>query len=122
MLEILSESTETCIGFKASGKLVVEDYEKLLPKIDQAIKDHGKINMVVILEDLEGWEGLDAAKADFRFGTTEYRNVERCAFVSDKKWHKWAVKLMDPFTRRTDEEYFEPSQLQQAWQWACGEA
>ena len=121
MFEILSASTATCIGFKASGKATAADYEELLPKLDEAIKAHGKINMVVVLEDFDGWAELDAAKADFKFGTTEYRHVERCAFVSDKRWHRWVVKLMDPFTRRTDEEFFEPSQLQEAWAWACGE-
>jgi hypothetical protein len=122
MFQILEESTETCIGFKASGKAVTADYEMLLPRLDKAIKAHGKINMVVVLEDFDGWGELDAAKADFRFGTDEYRDVERCAFVSDKKWHKWMVKIMDPFTRHTDEAFFELSQLQDAWDWASGGA
>ena len=119
MFQILEESTETCIGFKAGGKAVAADYEMLIPKLDAAIEAHGKINIVVVLDSFDGWGELDAAKADFKFGTDQYRDVERCAFVSDKKWHQWAVKLMDPFTRRTDERYFEPSQLQEAWEWAC---
>ena len=121
MFEILSESTETCIGFKVSGKLATEDYEVLIPKLDEAIAAHGRINMLVLVEHLEGWDGLDAAKADFRLGTEQYRSVERCAFVSDKNWHKWVVKLMDPLTRRTKEAFFEPSQLEEAWAWVCSE-
>ena len=119
MFEILEKSTENCIGFKASGKAVIADYEMLLPRLDEGIEAYGKINMVVVLSDFEGWGELNAAKADFHFGTKEYRNVGRCAFVSDKKWHKWIVKLMDPFTRRTAEAYFEPAQIQDAWDWAC---
>ena len=122
MFEILEESTDTCIGFKATGKVAVADYEKILPRLDKAIEAHGKISLVVVLEGFEGWSELDAAKADFQFGKTEYRDVERCAFVSDKKWYKWMVKIMDPFTRRTEEAYFELSQLQDAWDWACGVA
>ena len=87
MFEILDQSTEACIGFKVSGKVSAADYDILLPKLDKAIEAQGKINLVVILEDFDGWAELDAAKADFKFGTTEYRNVERCAFVSDKEWH-----------------------------------
>jgi len=120
MFEILDKSTGACIGFKASGKAVAADYELLLPKLDAAIEAHGKINMVVVLGDFEGWGDLDAAKADFKFGKEQYRSVERCAFVSDKKWYKWMVRIMDPFTRRTDEAYFEPAQIQDAWDWACG--
>ena len=121
MFEILSESTNTCIGFKVGGKLEAEDYDVLIPKLDEAIAAHGKINMLALVEGLEGWEGLDAAMADFRVGTDQYRNVERCAFVSDKNWHKWVVKLLDPFTRRTKEAFYEPSQVEEAWAWAKGE-
>jgi hypothetical protein len=122
MFEILGQSTETCIGIKVSGKLDATDYGKLLPRLDQAIEAHGRISLVVVLEGFDGWAELDAAKADFQFGTTEYRSVKRCAFVSDKAWHKWVVRLMDPFTRRTSEEFFEPWQLGEAWAWACGDS
>lgn len=122
MFEIMSESTETCIGFKVSGKVSGKDYEVLVSKLDGAIEAHGKINMLVLIKDFQGPADLDAAKADFKFGTDQYRQVERCAFVSDKTWFKWVVKLMDPFTRRTEEEFFEPSQLEEAWAWACGES
>ncbi|HSG16905.1 MAG TPA: STAS/SEC14 domain-containing protein [Anaerolineae bacterium] len=120
MFEILPESTNDYMGFKVGGKLTADDYAELLPKIDEAIAASGRINMVVVIDQPEGWDGLDAAKADYKFGTREYRQVERCAFVSDKKWFKWVVKLMDPFTRRTDEKFFEPTELDQAWAWARG--
>jgi hypothetical protein len=28
------------------------------------------------------------------------------------------IKLMDPFTRRTEEKFFELDQIEAAWQWA----
>ena len=122
MFEILPESTDTCIGFKISGEVEAEDYEKLLPKLDAAIADHGKINLLVVMEELEGFDGFEAAKADFRFGTQQYRQVEKAAFVSDKKWLKRVVKIMDPFTRRTKEKNFEPDQIEEAWTWVFGDA
>lgn len=117
MFEILPESTETAIGFKISGKVTAEDYDVLLPKLDEAIDAHGKINLLVVMGDFEGWKGLDAAKADFKFGTQEYRQVERAAFVGDKKWQERMIKIMDPFTRRTDERFFPSDQLDEAWGW-----
>jgi hypothetical protein len=117
MIEILPQSSESNIGFKVSGKVTIEDYDVLLPKLDEAISVHGKINLLVMIDDLEGWKGMDAAKADFKFGTHEYRQVERAAFVGNKKWQERMVKIMDPFTRRTDERYFEVDQLDDAWQW-----
>ena len=117
MFEILPESTAACIGFKISGEVEAEDYENLLPKLDAAIAAHGKINLLVVMEDYEGFDGLEAAKADFHFGTQQYRQVEKAAFVSDKKWMGRMVKIMDPFTRRTDEKTFGPDQLEAAWAW-----
>jgi hypothetical protein len=120
MLELLSQSTDQCIGFRVSGKLTAEDYGVILPKLDEAIAAHGTINLVVVIQDFHGWASLDAAKADYQMGKTQYRDVTRAAFVSDRKWHGTAVRLLDPFTRHTDERYFEESQLEEAWQWACG--
>jgi 6-phosphofructokinase len=117
MIEILPQSSETCIGFKVSGKVTAEDYDVLLPKLDEAISAHGKINLLVVMGDFEGWAGLEAAKADFKLGTQQYRQVEKAAFVGDKKWQEWMVKIMDPFTRRTDERFFDLDQLEDAWQW-----
>jgi hypothetical protein len=117
MIEILPQSTESCLGFKVSGKVTAEDYEVLIPQLDQAIAASGKINMLVVMGDFEGWAGLDAAKADFKLGTHQYRQVEKAAFVGDKKWQEWLVKIMDPFTRRTDERFFDLEQLDNAWQW-----
>ena len=117
MIEILPQSTESCLGFKVSGKLTAEDYEVLIPQLDQAIATSGKINMLVGMGDFEGWAGRDAAKADFKLGTHQYRQTEKAAFVGDKKWQAWLVKIMDPFTRRTNERFFDLEQLDEAWQW-----
>ena len=117
MFEILPESTDNCVGFKVSGKVTAEDYDLLLPKIDEAISAHGKINLLVLMDDYEGWDGTEAAKDDLKFGTQEYRQVEKAAFVAENKWMRRAVKIMDPFTRRTEERVFEPDQLDEAWGW-----
>ena len=117
MFEILPQSTETCIGFKVSGKVTAEDYDAFIPKLDEAISAHGKINLLVLMGDFKGVKGLDAVKDDFKFGTHQYRQVEKAAFVGEKKWLEWIVKIMDPFTRRTDEKFFEPDQIEEAWQW-----
>ena len=121
MFEILPESTGPNIGFKISGEIEAEDYENLLPKLDAAIAAHGKINLLVVMEDYEGFDVLEAAKADFSFVTQQYRQVEKAAFVSDKKWMGRMVKIMDPFTRRTDEKSFNPGEIEAAWAWLSSE-
>ena len=36
MIEILPQSTDKTIGFRISGKVAAEDYDVLLPKLDEA--------------------------------------------------------------------------------------
>ena len=117
MIEILPESTGSCVGFRISGKVTAKDYDVLLPKLDEAIAASDMINLLVVMGDFEGWGDLEAAKADFKLGTHQYRQVEKAAFIGEKKWQEWMIKIMDPFTRRTDEKFFEPDQLAEAWQW-----
>ena len=117
MFEILPESTGDSIGFKVSGKLTAEDYDVLLPKLDEAINAHGKINLLMVFSDFDGWDDLDAAKADYKLGTHQYRQVEKAAFVGEKKWQGWMIKILDPFTRHTKERFFEGDQLEDAWSW-----
>jgi hypothetical protein len=121
MFKVLPESTENAIGFRVSGKVTAADYDALLPKLDDAIAVHGQINLLVLMEDFEGWSGLDAAKADFRLGTHQYRQVQKAAFVGHGKWEEHLVKIMDPFTRNTEERFFEMDCLDEAWQWVKGE-
>ena len=117
MIEILPQSTDICVGFKFSGEITAEDYNVLVPKLDEAIAASGKINFMVLMDDFKWRGGLEGAKADFEFGTHQYRQIEKAAFVGDKKWQKWMIKIMDPFTRRTDERVFDLDQLDEAWQW-----
>ena len=37
--------------------------------------------------------------------------------MGETKWQRWMIKIMDPFTRRTDERFFDLEQLDDAWQW-----
>ena len=121
MFELLPGSSENCIGFRVSGTVAADDYGILLPRLDEAIAAYGKIKLLVLMEDFQGWDGLDAAKADFRLGTQQYRQVQRAAFVGQGKWQKRLVRIVDPLTRHTEERFFETDQLEAAWQWVTGD-
>jgi hypothetical protein len=41
---------------QASGSLTKEDYETFLPRVEKAIEEHGKINLMFVMEHVEGWE------------------------------------------------------------------
>ena len=121
MLELLGQSTDTCLGFKVSGKLNAEDYDVFLPKLDETIAAEGKINLLLVMDHFEGYADIEVAKTDFEFGKHQYHQVEKAAFVGDEKWQKWMVKAMDPFTRRTSERFFDLEELDEAWSWVMEE-
>jgi hypothetical protein len=120
MIDLLEQSTDDCIGLKVTGKLTIADYTELLPILDMSIAAMETISLVIVADEFQGWEDLDAVMADFRMAKDQYRKVERAAFVSDKKWHKYVVKLMAPFTKATEEKFFEASEIDEAWKWARG--
>ena len=107
MFEILPESTDGNIGFKVTGKLTAEDYDVLLPKLDEAISAHGKINLLMLFSDFDGWDDMEAAKSDYKLGTHQYHQVEKAAFVGEKKWQGWMVKILNP-AKKAFQEYMSP--------------
>lgn len=117
MIEVLPQSKDNVIGFKFSGDFTADDYDVLVPKLDEAIAAFGKINFLVVMDDFKWRGGLEGAKADFEFGVHQYRQIEKAAFVGDKKWQKRMVKFMDPFTRYTEERFFSVDEIEDAWEW-----
>ncbi len=116
MIQYLDSSTPTCFVVKFKGKLRGVEYRELVTKAEEAIREHGAVNLVLVVQDLEVPE-WDAIKADTHFGLKDYRHVRRAAFVGAQDWVEWFVKLIGPFTR-AEERLFQPDQLDEAVTWA----
>jgi hypothetical protein len=113
MLTFLNKSCGSVLGIKASGKLTRADYERFVPKLEQLIRQYGKVRVLFELDDCQGWE-MAAAWDDLRFGLKHGRQVERCAVVGEKKWQEWMTRLSRPFFNA---KYFDKAELEKAWQW-----
>ena len=118
MFEILAQTTDTCLVGHFSGKVSGEDYQHFLTAVDERLKTHGKVNLVVQLTDMEFYSDWDALKKDWQFAFGAYSKVERAAFVGDQKWIAWFVELTNPLTK-AEEKHFAAHQLAQACEWAC---
>ena len=56
MFEILPRSTGGLFAVRASGKLSVDDYDRILfPKLDELFKVHKKLNMLVLFDEDFAW-------------------------------------------------------------------
>ena len=118
MFEILPQTTDTCLVGHFSGKVSGEDYQHFLTAVDERLKTHGKVNLVVQLTDMEFYSDWDAFKKDWQFAFGAYSKLERAAFVGDQKWIAWFVELTNPLTK-AEEKHFAAHQLAQACEWAC---
>jgi hypothetical protein len=115
MIEQLPQSSQKVLGFKMSGKLHDEDYQKFVPLVDDAVAQQGKVRILAQFEDFHGWD-LHALWDDIKFSTTHCTKIERIALVGEKTWEKWMTKVCKPFTMAKIK-YFDASEIDAAKDW-----
>ena len=116
MIEIHPQSEGNMIGMTVNGKLLKEDYETFIPKLEQMIADYGAIRCLIEITDMKGVE-LGAVWHEIKFDTTHCKDIEKCAVVGDPSWHHWMTKTGKLIFRRAEVEYFESENRDQAWEW-----
>jgi len=114
MLAFHPRSAGNVLGVKAIGKLTHADYQQLVPTLKELIKEHGRVRVLVELEDCQGWDDLDAAWDDLKLWFRHSGDVERCAVVGETKWQGRVVQLSWPFFTK---QYFDKAELERAWDW-----
>lgn len=98
MIEIMTESNDSTLVLKASGKLTDADYKELLiPKMEEVIKRSGKAKVLLYLpRDFVGWEA-HAMWDDAKFGLRHRNDFKKLAVVGGAKWVEWATKISSHF-------------------------
>ncbi len=95
------------LKLKIHGKLTHEDYAMMIPMIENALVGvkEPEIRVLVDARDFEGWE-LQAAWDDLKFGLRHNKEFSKLAFVGDKSWEKYSIKISNWFMSG-DMRYFE---------------
>ena len=118
MIQILPQSSETCLAVHFSGKVNGQEYQQFLDAVGVRSKTSEKISLVCEFVDFDFYGDFESAKEDFKFGFGEYKHIRRAAFVGDQKWIEWFTRFFGPFTR-TEEKHFPAGQFDAALSWAC---
>ncbi len=87
MIEIMNDFPENVLGFKAKGHVTREDYEKMLiPKIESALEQHGKISCYYELGS--EFSGMDAGAMweDTLIGFEHLSKWDKVAAVANVPW------------------------------------
>jgi hypothetical protein len=115
MLALQEESNGKLITVQLSGKLTKEDYEHFVPRIESAIKQNGKVRMLVQMHEFHGWE-LGALWEDVKFDAKHFTDIERLALVGESKWEAGMAAFCRPFTTASIK-YFDHSKEAEAETW-----
>lgn len=99
------------------GKLGREDYEKFVPETERMIREHGKVRILVMMHDFQGWDA-GALWADIKWNAKHFSDIERLAVVGEKTWHRLMTGFCKPFTT-AEVRYFTPDQLADAREWVA---
>ena len=107
------------LGLEAIDDVEKDDYENvLLPAVEAAIAEHGKVRLVYVLgPDFDDYEG-EAAWEDLKLGTRHPAAFERIAIVTDARWAGPAIKVFSvlwPGQMRA----FRLAELETAKEWAA---
>lgn len=101
MLRILPESKDDVLVIGVSGKLNVDDYEKvLIPKLEELFKAHNKLHLLIeFADDFAGWASVAAAWDDAKIGLKHPNDFDKLAFVGAPEWAEWGAKFFSLFTK-----------------------
>jgi hypothetical protein len=119
MIRILGGMPAGVLGLEAIDDVEKEDYENVIvPAINQAIAQHGKVRLVYVLgPKFDDYEG-EAVWEDLKLGVRNPTSFERMAIVTDARWAGPAVKMFSilwPGQARA----FPLSELESAKRWAA---
>jgi hypothetical protein len=85
------------LGIAITGKLNTADYDRLNVLVEEQVKHHGRVRMLLEIISTDGinartlWEDL---KASIRL----YKDLDRVAIIGDQSWLKTSIKLSDLLT------------------------
>ncbi|MBN1590074.1 MAG: STAS/SEC14 domain-containing protein [Pirellulales bacterium] len=116
MIEILPQSTGNVIGIRVNGKLVHQDYQQFIPKLEAIISEYGSVCCYFEMTNFDGisWQAM---WDEMKFDMTHCNQIERCAIVGDPSWHQWMSKVGKNVFRWANIENFTPDQTEEAWNW-----
>ena len=118
MITILPETDGPLIALKAIGKLTDADYEDAVPKMEAIITREGKVKLIADLTEFEGWEWV-AAWDDFAFGIKHWNDIDKMAFIGDKRWEELCAKVSDKLMH-AEVKLFHSDDADAAWTWIRG--
>lgn len=122
MIKLMGGMPAGVLGLQAIDDVEQEDYrDVLVPAVEAAIAEHGKVRLVYVLgHEFDEYED-DAVWEDLKLGVSHPASFERIAVVTDARWVGPTIRLFSvlwPGQARA----FPLAELEAAKRWAADEA
>lgn len=92
MIALIREDDDM-VRLEVTGKVTQEDYEHVIPQLDEVIGEKGRIRALVHVHELEGAEPK-ALLTDLKWDWQNRDKVDRLAVVSDSTLVDWSTRLV----------------------------
>lgn len=118
MIRQLPQSEGAALGFEVNGKVSKEDEQQWLETIEAAIKQHGKLRLLVFLDEKAKWS-VEAGIEDLKWAFRHMQHFDKLAIVSSSRVWKWLVTIDSLFAPLVGigEQHFDTERLDDAWKW-----
>lgn len=97
------------------GRLEADDYERFVPLAEKRIEQHGKISLLIHVQDFSGWSP-EALWTDLKFDAEHYAHVRRIAVVATSEGKRWLATLSKPLTG-AEVQFFTEDDVDEARRW-----
>ncbi|RWO46105.1 MAG: STAS/SEC14 domain-containing protein [Mesorhizobium sp.] len=120
VIEVISAPGNVA-AFRVAGTVTAEDYDKIIPTIEEKLSEHEEIGIQADLTDLEDMTG-DALRRDLQYGLSklgELHRFQRAAVVSEKQWIKAATEMTGALFPQIEARVFPADEKTQALAWVA---
>lgn len=114
-VEVSADVSSNIVRMHISGKLTADDYAFFVPELEGLIRQHGKVRLLLDVEDFHGWTA-GALWEYVKFDLKHFRDIERLAMIGDNAWEKSMAAFCRPFTSAKIR-YFDREQSEDARAW-----
>ncbi|MCB0190892.1 MAG: STAS/SEC14 domain-containing protein [Anaerolineae bacterium] len=109
------DSGDKIIGIKIDSTLTKEDYQKLIPLLEERVDKLNKLKVLIQFEEFDGIEP-GALLEELKFDANHRDDFEKVAIVGHERWQEWATKLSKLFFEG-EVKYFGAGEVPLAWRW-----
>ncbi len=101
---------------RVTGKMAHSELVALQKSAAEVIRERGKVRILVIAENFQGWE-KGGNWDDDSFQMENDPHIEKMAIVGEKKWEDLTLIFVAKGLRSFPIEYFQPADLARARAW-----